>query len=137
MGSWGYRLRVRRQYWQLRVLARVLGMTWYLRRCYCLLFIVCCLFPMISSHLLPLPLSSSFGFLPSAVFPVWLRIVPCVWATQVVRKLSRRTKGKCSGSVADVGVEKRPDGCQTIVEVEEPCDFPTILHTFSRFSKNS
>ena len=85
---------------------------------------------MISSHLLPLPLSLSFGFHPSAVFPVWLRIVPCVWVTQVVRKLSRRTKGKSPGSVADVGVEKRADGCQTIVEVEEPCDFPTILHIF-------
>ena len=85
---------------------------------------------MISSHLLPLPLYLSFGFLPSAVVPVWLRIVPCVWVTQVVRKLSRRTKGKSSGSVADVGVEKRADGCQTIVEVEEPCDFPTILHIF-------
>ena len=32
--------------------------------------------------------------------------------------------------MADVGVEKRADVCQTIVEVEEPCDFLTILHIF-------
>ena len=96
---------------------------------YCLLFIPYGFFSSSPSH--PLFI---FGFIPSAVFPVWLRIIPCFWVTQVVRKLSRRTKGKSSGSVAHVGVEKRAekraDGCQTIVEVEEPCDFPTILHIF-------
>ena len=49
--------------------------------------------------------------------------------------MSRRTKGKSSGSLSEIGVEKRADGCQPVVEVEESCSFATILHVLRDFQK--
>ena len=83
--------------------------------------------------LLPLSLSLSSLFLFLArVFGN----VPDVSITQVVRKMSRRTKGKSSGSWSEISVEKRADGWQSVVEVEDSCSFPTVLHDLKDFSKN-
>ena len=87
-------------------------MAWYLRRRYLL-------FPY---HIL---------IILARVFSIVLDVS----VTQVARKLSRRTKGKSSGSLSEIDVAKRADGCQSVVEVEESCSFSTIPHVFERFSK--
>ena len=50
--------------------------------------------------------------------------------------MTRRTKGKSSGSCAEFSLEKRAGGCQALVEDEDFNSFPTVLHVLRSFSKN-
>ena len=125
LGSWGYRRkddsgircywwRYGRRYWVWLTLALLVIPISFLRY---------------SAFILPIFVCSLSSFSPGL-----LGIVSGVSVTQVVRKLSRRTKGKsCSGSLSEMGVEKRADGCQSVVEVEESCSFATILHVLRDF----